>query len=99
MARLFLCAGLQSSGATLVSWCFLQRSDMDGVLDARFDMVPSMPPVKATPWLKFTIACFRFSEVRASLEDQGWSITPLLVVRDVRSVFNSLITKSYGRNG
>jgi hypothetical protein len=99
MARLFLCGGLQSSGSTLVSWCFLQRSDMDGVLDARFDMVPSMPPVKATPWLKFTIACFRFSEGRAALEDQGWSITPLLVVRDVRSVFNSLITKSYGRNG
>jgi hypothetical protein len=99
MGQLFLCAGLQSSGSTLVSWCFLQRADMDGVLDARFDMLPSVPPVKATAWCKFTIACFRFSEVMAHLQDEGWSITPLLVVRDVRSVFNSLITKTYGRNG
>jgi hypothetical protein len=99
MARLFLCAGLQSSGSTLVSWCFLQRADMDGVLDARFDMLPSIPPLNKTAWCKFTIACFRFSEVHTHLQDQGWDITPLLVVRDVRSVFNSLISKSYGRNG
>jgi hypothetical protein len=99
MARLFLCAGLQSSGSTLVSWCFLQRSDMDGVLDARFDMLPSVPNVKTNAWCKFTIACFRFKEVQAHLQDEGWTITPLLVVRDVRAVFNSLITKSYGRNG
>jgi hypothetical protein len=99
MARLFLCAGLQSSGSTLVSWCFLQRPDMDGVLDARFDMLPSVPAVKDNAWCKFTIACFRFSEVKAHLQDEGWSIAPLLVVRDVRAVFNSLIAKSYGRNG
>jgi hypothetical protein len=99
MARLFLCGGLQSSGSTLVSWCFLQRSDMDGVLDARFDMVPSMPVVKTNAWCKFTIACFRFNEVMANFEADGWTVTPLLVVRDVRAVFNSLITKTYGRNG
>ena len=29
---LYLCAGLQSGGTTLISWCFLQRSDMDGIL-------------------------------------------------------------------
>ena len=99
MARLFLCGGLQSSGSTLVSWCFLQRGDMDGVLDARFDMLPSMPAVKTNAWCKFTIACFRFKEVMANFQDEGWSVTPFLVVRDVRSVFNSLITKNYGRNG
>lgn len=98
---LYLCGGLQSSGSTLISWCFLQRPDMDGVLDARFDTLPQMPADLARPlaWCKFTIACFRFSEVMEYLRDEGWDVRPLLVVRDVRSVFNSLITKSYGRNG
>ena len=41
--QLYLCAGLQSSGSTLVSWAFLQRADMDGVVDARFDMLPQVP--------------------------------------------------------
>jgi hypothetical protein len=99
MAPLLLCGGLQSSGSTLVSWCFLQRKDVDGVLDARFDMVPSMPAVKGLAWCKFTIATFRFKEIKSLFEDDGWNVTPLLVVRDVRSVFNSLIKKSYGRNG
>ena len=49
--------------------------------------------------MKFTIACFRFSEVKSHFEDEGWTVRPLLVVRDVRSVFNSLIQKKYGRNG
>jgi hypothetical protein len=99
--QLFLCGGLQSSGSTLVSWCFLQRPDMDGVLDARFDTLPQMPAdlSHALAWCKFTIACFRFSEVMEYLQDEGWEVRPLLVVRDVRSVFNSLITKTYGRNG
>ncbi|MDB5332709.1 MAG: hypothetical protein JWP03_3860 [Phycisphaerales bacterium] len=98
---LYLCGGLQSSGSTLVSWCFLQRADMDGVLDARFDTLPQMPADLSCSlaWCKFTIACFRFSEVMEYLQDEGWEVRPLLVVRDVRSVFNSLITKSYGRNG
>lgn len=96
-----LCAGTQSSGSTLISWCFLQRPDMDGVLDARFDHLPSVPDNLSAPlpWVKFTIACFRFSEVRAHFEDDGWEVRPLLVVRDARSVFNSLIKKKYGRNG
>jgi len=98
---LYLCAGTQSSGSTLISWCFLQRHDMDGVLDARFDHLPSVPEKLAgpLPWVKFTIACFRFSEVMSHFEDEGWTVRPLLVVRDVRSVFNSLIQKKYGRNG
>ena len=99
--QLYLCAGSQSSGSTLVSWCFLQRPDMDGVLDARFDMIPQVPPnlSRPLPWIKFTVACFRFSEVADFYADDGWSVRPLLVVRDVRAVFNSLITKPYGRNG
>ena len=99
--QLYLCAGSQSSGSTLVSWCFLQRADMDGVLDARFDMIPQVPPnlSRPLPWIKFTVACFRFSEVADFYADEGWSVRPLLVVRDVRAVFNSLITKPYGRNG
>ena len=98
---LYLCAGTQSSGSTLISWCFLQRHDMDGVLDARFDHLPSVPEKLSAPlpWVKFTIACFRFSEVMSHFEDEGCSVKPLLVVRDVRSVFNSLIQKKYGRNG
>src|SRR5277367_460357 len=97
--NLYLCGGLQSSGSTLISWCFLQRSDMDGVLDARFDMLPTLPHMTAPrSWCKFTIACFRFSEVAEQFQFDGWTVKPLLVVRDVRSVFNSLIQKSYGRN-
>ena len=98
--RIYLCGGCQSGGSTLVSWCFLQRPDMDGVLDARFDMIPALPPVTAPrPWIKFTIACFRFSDVISHYEDDGWAVTPLLVTRDVRSVFGSLAGKPYGKNG
>ena len=97
---LYLCAGLQSSGSTVVSWCFLQRADMDGVFDARNDILPEVPPV-ATPlaWCKITISSFRFSEMKAYYEDEGYAVHPLLVVRDVRAVFNSLLKKHYGSNG
>ncbi len=98
---LYLCAGTQSSGSTLVSWCFLQHPDLDGVLDARFDALPIIPDKLSAPnpWVKFTIACFRFSEVQSHFEDEGYVVRPLLVVRDVRAVFNSLLKKKYGRNG
>lgn len=97
---LFLCAGTQSSGSTLVAWCFLQRSDMDGVLDARNDLLPDLPPVK-TPnlYCKITISSFRFTEMIDHYQDEGWDVRPSLVVRDVRSVFNSLMGKTYGSNG
>ncbi len=36
--RVILCGGLQSSGSSLISWCFLQRRDTDGVFDANGDM-------------------------------------------------------------
>src|SRR5688500_14346731 len=98
--RLFLCGAPQSSGSTLVSWCFLQRADSDGVLDARNDLLPAMPPV-TTPngWCKFTISSFRLLDVAEHLGDEGWLVRPLLLMRDPRAVFNSLITKPYGRNG
>ena len=97
---LYLCAGLQSSGSTIVSWCFLQRADMDGVFDARNDILPDIPDV-ATPlaWCKITVSSFRFSEMKAHYEDEGFAVHPLLVVRDVRAVFNSILKKHYGSNG
>ncbi|HEY8668109.1 MAG TPA: hypothetical protein VIL86_15785 [Tepidisphaeraceae bacterium] len=98
---LYLCAGTQSSGSTLISWCFLQRPDMDGFLDQRGDILPHIPESFARPyaWCKFTVNCFRLAEARIHFEDEGWEVRPLLVIRDVRAVLNSLIKKSYGRNG
>jgi hypothetical protein len=98
---LYLCAGTQSSGSTLISWCFLQRQDMDGVLDARGDILPQIPHTISAPnvWCKTTINCFRMREMIQYFEDEGWTVRPLLVVRDVRAVWNSLSKKSYGRNG
>lgn len=73
---------------------------MDGVFDARNDILPDIPDV-STPraWCKITISSFRFSEMKAHYEDEGFEVHPLLVVRDVRAVFNSLMKKHYGSNG
>ncbi len=99
--ELFLCGGTQSSGSTLISWCFLQRNDMNGVLDADNDLLIDIPTHWGSPftWYKTTISCFRMSELMAHYEDAGWHVHPLLVVRDVRQVWASLCQKSYGRNG
>jgi hypothetical protein len=99
---LLLCGGLQSSGSTLVSWCFLQRQDTDGVLDAFNDILFVFPEPRLAAryhWCKFTIGCFTFRDLRAFYQDAGFQVLPILVVRDVRSVFRSLMTKDYGRNG
>lgn len=99
-APLYLCAGLQSSGSTLVSWCFLQRRDTDGVLDARNDVIPHIPAIsRPRAWCKFTISSFRFTEMIGHFRDEGWEVHPVLVVRDVRAIFNSLLSKPYGSNG
>jgi hypothetical protein len=97
---LYLCAGMQSGGTTLVSWCFLQRRDMDGILDAKGDMLadPSPSSPASLTWLKTTVSCFRMSEQIAHFQDLGWTVKPLLVCRDVRAVYASLRTKGYGRN-
>ena len=98
---LVVCAGLQSSGSTLISYCFLQRADMDGVLDAEFDLLPALDPRLARPyaWYKSTICCFRLSEIARHYHDAGWDVRSLLVVRDLRAVWASLRKKGYGRNG
>ncbi len=98
---LILCAGLQSSGTTLVSYCFLQRADTDGVLDADNDLLPTIDPDLARPfaWYKSTISCFRLSEFAQHYRDEGWDVRTLLVLRDLREVWASLRNKSYGRNG
>lgn len=96
-----LATGLQSSGSTLLSWCFLQRPDMNGTLDGDTDLVPLPPANIQTPfvWYKTTISCFTLAEQIAVLEDAGYQVKPLLVVRDVRAVWMSLMNKPYGRNG
>ena len=101
LPKLFLCAGLQCSGSTLVSWCFLQRHDMDGVLDGEYDLLPRIAHDLGRPltWCKTTISSFRLSELKNHYEDEGWRVSPLLVVRDVRDTWSSLLTKPYGANG
>ncbi len=98
---LYLCGGPQSGGSTLVSWCFLQRRDMNGVLDAASDLLPFIDPGIGTPlvWYKSTTVCFRLSELADHYRDQGWEVRPLLVVRDLRKVWASLLTKPYACNG
>ena len=85
---LVLCDGLQSSGTTLVSYCFLQRGDTDGVLDAENDLLPALDSRLARPfaWYKTTISCFRLSEVADHYRDAGWDVRTLLVLRDPRAV-------------
>ncbi len=98
---LILCGGLQSSGTTLVSYCFLQRADTNGVLDADNDLLPAIDDDLAKPiaWYKTTISCFRLSEIAQHYRDAGWNVRTLLVLRDLRTVWASLRNKSYGRNG
>ena len=82
---LVLCGGLQSSGTTLVSYCFLQRGDTDGVLDADNDLLPALDLRLANPvaWYKTTISCFRLSEIAQHYRDAGWDVRTLLVLRDL----------------
>lgn len=98
---LVICAGPQSGGTTLVSYCFLQRGDTDGVLDADNDLLPALDPRLARPiaWYKTTISCFRLGEIVRHYRDAGWDARPLLVLRDLRAVWSSLTRKEYGRNG
>jgi hypothetical protein len=88
------------SGSTLVSWCFLQRRDTDGLLDARNDLLPDLPAV-STPhcWFKMTISVFRLADLVEHFRDEGWQVRSLLIVRDLRAVFNSMLAKSYTSNG
>ena len=98
--EMILCSGLQSGGTTLISWCFLQRPDMDGILDMWNEDIELMPYIEtALGWCKMTISCFRWNDIADFFLDQGWAVKPLLVVRDVREVYASLRKKPYGLNG
>jgi glycosyltransferase involved in cell wall biosynthesis len=98
--KMILCAGLQSGGTTLISWCFLQRKDISGELDMLTDTVKLDFNDCNTPWVwcKMTISSYRWLDVAQLYEDLGWSVSPLLIVRDVRVAFASLQGKGYGQN-
>lgn len=99
--RMILAAGLQSGGTSLVSWCFLQRRDVDGVLDMPNDIIQTSFDKVTAPilWVKMTVGAFRWLEVAETYHDLGWQVEPLLVVRDIRTTFTSLMRKYYGFNG
>src|SRR5579872_6050429 len=98
---MLLCAGLQSGGTTLISWCFLQRQDVDGVLDMKHDLIYTSFEKAKKPvlWVKMTIGAFRWLDVYDTYRDLGWKPDPLLVVRDARAAYSSLLGKAYGFNG
>lgn len=98
---MILCAGPQSGGTTLVSWCFLQRQDTNGVLDMKHDRLFTAFKKVHEPvlWVKMTVGAFRWIDVSRIYEDFGWKPEPLLVARDIRQVYSSLCTKPYGFNG
>lgn len=98
---LYLCGGMQSSGSTLVSWCFLQRHDLDGIYDMENALIQQdFSRIMTNPvWLKMTIGSFCLAELVALYEAQGWVVRPLLVQRDLSSVYRSLLGKSYGFDG
>src|ERR1043165_9078124 len=96
--RMILAAGLQSSGTTLISWCLLQRQDTDGVLDMENDVIEVSLGAATKPvlWIKMTIGAFRWLDVAEVYRDLGWNPEPLLIVRDVRVRYDSLMKKDYG---
>lgn len=98
---LILCAGMQSSGTTLISWCFLQRPDTDGVLDMENSVIETAFDGITSPyiWVKMTIGSFRWFDVACIYKDLRYNVKPLLVIRDVRDIYASLVTKEYGNNG
>jgi len=74
---------------------------MDGVLDAEHDLLPRISPNLGRPlaWCKTTVSSFRLSELVSHYEDEGCTVSPLLIVRDVRDTWASLLSKPYGMNG
>jgi len=75
--------------------------DTNGVLDMPHDTLQVSFEKVEEPivWCKMTIGAFRWLDVYQTYCDLGWQPEPLLVVRDVRAAFSSLITKAYGFNG
>lgn len=98
--RIYLCAGLQSGGTTLISMCFLQRKDMSGELDMYSDqiMIDFNNISASNIWVKMTINSFRWRDAASVYRDLGYEVIPLLITRDVRYAFSSLTKKPYGIN-
>ena len=98
--KMILASGLQSGGTTIISWSFLQRPDMAGILDMWNEGILLMPYVSTRfGWCKMTTSCFRWHDVADFYRDQGWEVRPLLIIRDVRSAYASLRRRPYGLNG
>jgi hypothetical protein len=74
---------------------------MDGVLDGESDLLPRIALDLGRPfaWYKTTISSFRLNELMNLYRDVGWEVHPLLIVRDVRYIWSSLLSKPYGLNG
>lgn len=98
---LVLCGGMQSSGSTLVSWCFLQRADMNGVYDMDNASIQQdfSRVLTDVVWVKMTIGAFRLEEVASTYSSQGWNVLPILITRNLAEVLDSLQGKSYGVDG
>jgi hypothetical protein len=98
---MILCSGLQSGGTSLISWCFLQRPDIDGVFDMENSVVQTdfSRVSDKTLWVKMTVGSFMTNEVMEIYQDIGFAVRPVLVIRDVRHAYASLIRKEYGKNG
>lgn len=98
---LVLCGGMQSSGSTLVSMCFLQRGDMDGVYDLDNPLIQQdfSKVYTSMVWVKMTIGSFRLAELEDLYLAQGWQVRSILVTRDIEEILNSLVHKWYGLDG
>jgi predicted O-methyltransferase YrrM len=98
---LVLCGGMQSSGSTLVSMCFLQRDDLDGVYDLDNPLIQQdfSRVFTTTAWVKMTIGSFRLRELMDLYKGQGWFVRPMLVYRDPEEIMTSLKSKWYGLDG
>lgn len=99
--KLYLCGGLEESGASLVSWCFWQRAEMRALIALAGDVLPGFQPApdgRAT-WMLATLNSFRLTEMAYHYRDLGWDVHPLLVVRDLRAVWAALVQKPAVHNG
>lgn len=99
--KMYLCGGMQSSGSTLVSMCFLQRDDMDGVYDMDNALIQQdfSRVTTGNVWVKMTIGAFGLAEVAGFYRAQGWDVRPMMVSRDPAAVILSLSSKDYGFDG
>lgn len=74
---------------------------MDGVYDMENSVIHTDFSLIKTEytWVKMTVGSFRTTDVVSIYSDMGFEVKPMLVVRDVRFAFSSLIRKIYGING